>query len=370
MTQTESLRHHNKFYMDSDMVTILVDDCLFRVPKRYLQQHSDAFASMFALPQPTLQGQSDETPIRLDGAPLEEFEALLDMIYTHELGHQSSNHSGLTRLAAATRWNSPTFRQQALIELAGSNDAVAQLVASHRFGVPEWRWPALFVLCIREGHVKKEDILQLTPEDLLTLMAVRETLFKENITDIFKKERRLRDLLREHEPSLAEPISSPLSGPRSGYQSRFFDNVPYPPGALSLDAPFVDTDGSAVYVGSAVLGDNIIIPCKVVVRNSRPRAYVEYYGEKVVDDFSILHVDSSRMKWVPVQEMRSAEHRAIRPVEAGLDENHPKLYYAYAEINGMKVPGQAHPAFSYAYFALGLGQCDGRDSDFFILAWR
>jgi hypothetical protein len=70
------------------MATILVDKCLFRVPKRYLQQPSDVFASMFALPQPTLQveGQSDETPIRLDGAPLEEFEALLDMIYTHELG--------------------------------------------------------------------------------------------------------------------------------------------------------------------------------------------------------------------------------------------------------------------------------------------
>jgi hypothetical protein len=356
--------------MDSDMVTVFVDDCLFRVPKRYLQQHSGVFASMFALPHPTLQneGQSDEAPIRLDGAPLEEFEALLDMIYTHELGHQSLNHDGLTRLAASTRWESPKFREQALTELVGSNNAVAQLVASHRFGVLEWRWPALFALCIREGHFKKEDILQLTPDDIVTLMTIRETLCKESITDIIKKERRIRTLLREHEPSLLEPVSSPLPGPRSGYQSRFSKDQPGPAEALGSEAPFVDTDGSPVHVGSACLNHGIVVPCKVVVKNNQPRAYVPHHGQKIVDEFSILHIDLSRMKWVHVREMRTTEHHALRPVEAGFDGNHPKLYHAYGEVNGVKLPGKAITAFSHAFFAWG-GHEHKRESDFFVLVW-
>jgi hypothetical protein len=49
---------------------------------------SGEFSSTFALLQsaPQVEGQSDEIPIQLDNTPLEEFEALLDMIYPHELG--------------------------------------------------------------------------------------------------------------------------------------------------------------------------------------------------------------------------------------------------------------------------------------------
>jgi hypothetical protein len=371
MVRTEH-PHHSKFYVEHELVTLLVDECLFRVPRRYLQHHSDVFASMFALPQsaPHVEGQADDTPIRLDGAPLEEFEALLDMIYSHELGlPQSTNYNGLTRLAAATRWEAHAFRQQALDQLAGSDDAIAQLVAFRRFGVPEWHWPTLFTLSMRENHLSKEEVSQLTCDDLFTLMAIRETLCKESITDIFKKELRLRGLLRKYEPCLAEPVSSSLPGPRSGYQSHFFKDKPHPPGVLSMEAPFVDQDGYAVYVGSARLNDGIVVPCKVRVKDNQLRAHVPYHGEKVVDDFSILHVDLSRMKWVPVQEMRATKHHALQPVEAGFDEYFPKLYYAYGEIDGVKLPGKAVPNFPDAFFAFG-GREHQRQSDFFILVWR
>jgi hypothetical protein len=106
-----------------------------------------------------------------------------------------------------------------------------------------------------------------------------------------------------------------------------------------------------VCVGSARLSNAIIIPCKVVLKNNQPQAHVPYNGQKIVDDFSILHVDSSLMKWVPIHEMRTAGHHAIRPVEAGFDESHSKLYYPYAEIHGMKVPGQAVSAYSCGFFA-------------------
>jgi hypothetical protein len=370
MARTENPRHHHKFYMDYDMVTILVDDCLFRVPKRYLQLHSNVFASMFALPQttPQAEGQSDEIPIRFDDTPLEEFEAFLDMIYPHELGlPNSSNYSALTRLASATRWDSPIFRDQALKELAQSNDPVAQMLASRRFDVPEWRWPALFALCMRENHLSRESVLKLASDDLFILMAVRETLCKESITDIFKKERRVRTLLREHEPGLLEPVSSPLPGPRSGYQSHFLRGQPHPAGALNTEAPFVDTDGSPMYVGSARLDDTSILPCKIVVKSNEIYASAPLHGEQVVHDFSILHIDPARMKWVSAQEARSSEH--LQPVEGGFDRNDPRLYYAYGEVHDHKVPGKATAGYSHAYLPWG-GIEHKRKSDFFILVWR
>jgi hypothetical protein len=369
MARTENPRRHSKFYAEYDMVTILVDDCLFRVPKRYLQQHSDVFASMFALPQsdPQVEGQSEETPIRLDGAPLEEFEALLDMIYAHEFGHQSSNHGGLTRLAAATRWESPAFRQQALDQLARSNDAVAQLVASRRFEVPEWRWPALFTLCMREQHFNKEDISSLTPEDLVVLMTAREILSRENITVIFKKEERVRTLLCDYEPDLLEPKSSSLRGPRSGFRTRFVKNQAQPLGTLDPKAPFVEKDGTTpTYVGSAYLDDGAVIPCKVVVQD-KLRAFAPYHGEKAVEDFSILHVDLSRMEWIVTSNGEIPVGR--EPVEGGWEPDRPRLFHSYGDVGGVKVPGKTSTTAGYAKLAWVGGE-EMRTSDYFILVWQ
>jgi hypothetical protein len=368
MARTENPRHHHKFYMDHDMVTILVDDCLFRVPKRYLQQHSEVFASMFALPQfaPQVEGQSDETPIRLDGAPLEEFEALLDMIYTHEFGHQSSTHSGLTRLAAATRWVSPAFRQQALDQLARSDDAIPQLVASRRFEVLEWRWPALFTLCMREQHFNKEEISLLTPDDLVVLMTVREILSRETIKDIFKKEQRARALLRDYEPDLLEPTSSPLRGPRSGYRTQFAQNQAQPLATLDPKAPFVDVDGTTpIYVGSAYI-DGAVVPCKVVVQD-RLRAFVPYYGECVIEDFTILRIDLSRMEWVLASNGEVPTGR--EPVEGGWEPSYGRFFHAYGDVGGVKVPGKTSTTIGCAKLAW-LGGEEARSSDYFILLWR
>jgi hypothetical protein len=59
-----------------------VHDKLYRVYRKPLENSSAVFASMFDVPQGLdVEGASDEKPIVLEGIPVEEFEALLFMLY-------------------------------------------------------------------------------------------------------------------------------------------------------------------------------------------------------------------------------------------------------------------------------------------------
>ena len=55
---------------------------LFKIPTNYLKQYSAIFNDMFALnplPGAGVEGQSDETPIRLDGVSKIDFERFLEV---------------------------------------------------------------------------------------------------------------------------------------------------------------------------------------------------------------------------------------------------------------------------------------------------
>jgi hypothetical protein len=59
-----------------------VHNKLYRVYRKPLEKSSAVFASMFTVPQgPDVEGMSDENPIVLEGIPVEEFEALLFVLY-------------------------------------------------------------------------------------------------------------------------------------------------------------------------------------------------------------------------------------------------------------------------------------------------
>jgi hypothetical protein len=61
---------------------VQVNDKLYRVYRKPLENSSAVFASMFAVPQgPDVEGMSDEKPIVLEGIMVEEFEVLLFMLY-------------------------------------------------------------------------------------------------------------------------------------------------------------------------------------------------------------------------------------------------------------------------------------------------
>jgi hypothetical protein len=62
-----------------------VDGVLYRVYRHPLEKNSSVFAAMFSIPQGCAagdaEGTSDENPIRLDGVPAAELEAMLQILY-------------------------------------------------------------------------------------------------------------------------------------------------------------------------------------------------------------------------------------------------------------------------------------------------
>jgi len=78
-------RRHDKYYFEDGDVVFLVADSLFRVHKRVLtRSESSTFTGMFSVPLSSgteAEGQSDENPIVLSGDSLEEFEALIRLLY-------------------------------------------------------------------------------------------------------------------------------------------------------------------------------------------------------------------------------------------------------------------------------------------------
>ncbi|KAF8891869.1 hypothetical protein BD779DRAFT_1621939 [Infundibulicybe gibba] len=64
-------------------IIILVDNCLFKVPRFYLERESAVFQTMFQLPSigDSIHGLSEEKPLRLDGIEEEDFRQLLRVLY-------------------------------------------------------------------------------------------------------------------------------------------------------------------------------------------------------------------------------------------------------------------------------------------------
>jgi len=61
-----------------------VENCLFRVPIEPFEQESTVFRDMFSMPQgsqDTVEGLSDDKPIRLDGVTKHDFEQLLKALF-------------------------------------------------------------------------------------------------------------------------------------------------------------------------------------------------------------------------------------------------------------------------------------------------
>ncbi|EAU90792.2 hypothetical protein CC1G_09269 [Coprinopsis cinerea okayama7 len=75
-------RHH-RFYCEN--ITLKVEGTLFKVPRYKFQELSPVFADMFSLPSVgpvgTVEGQSDENPIVLEGYAMKDFERLLSILY-------------------------------------------------------------------------------------------------------------------------------------------------------------------------------------------------------------------------------------------------------------------------------------------------
>ncbi|KAI6139538.1 hypothetical protein BKA82DRAFT_2972677 [Pisolithus tinctorius] len=67
---------HPELYIDT--VTFLVENCLFKIPRKPLEEESAVFRDMFRLPQPKnkmMEGQNDARPLVLHGVSKDDFDA-------------------------------------------------------------------------------------------------------------------------------------------------------------------------------------------------------------------------------------------------------------------------------------------------------
>ncbi|KAF5332218.1 hypothetical protein D9611_008018 [Ephemerocybe angulata] len=186
-TQVESLVSEvkvkkSKFFFESTLLVLKVDDMLYRIPKHHLVQSSQVFRDMFDLPQgPDSEGSTEENPIVLTGCTNEEFESLLEVLVglpgSRAPGvSQSSKPQWIAVLKLATMWEMPELRQQAIDALL-SWDRTGMLPGNRRLLTniemvklgKAYRAPELFLLGCRsliegDGDIQRYSVDQLASE--------------------------------------------------------------------------------------------------------------------------------------------------------------------------------------------------------------
>jgi hypothetical protein len=371
-TKTSTPSRHDRFYFTDDLITFLVGGKLMRVHKPLLERYSSLFATMFELPQDqsisNAEGQSDENPIVIQDAPLEEFEAFLEMVY--ELQFKAPETSGdmwMNRLSAATRWDAPDLRAYALKNLGASDDILSQLLTAHRFDIPTWLWPALHHLCTRRDPLAVAEISALKPLEIVAIMSIREHI-KDNDamkTLPYAADQYAREALTK-KLQLNEPACCEVAPPLSGYRVRVKEGEPFPT-ELAGTAPFRDADTDRlVYLGSVHHDEDVVVPCKIIPEFDPPAGFPYGDDEEWSNNYEVLPFDSSKMEWVKTSEGHIPEGR--RPIEGGFDYGE-RLFHAYAVIDGFQVPGKTSESLGSARVPWG-GVERSVEEDYFILCWK
>ncbi|KAM0787247.1 hypothetical protein ACM66B_006483 [Microbotryomycetes sp. NB124-2] len=160
-------------------------------------------------------------------------------------------------------------------------------------------------------------------------------------------------------PAYSAP-SRPAAGLRCPCTTGHVDNV-----ASLGQAPFVDLDGSPVYVVSALLeGGKSVHPAKYV----RGQVMVSYGGAEFSHEgrFDVLPITQD-MEWVSTAHGRIPKGR--QPVEGGFEEDGAHLFHALTNIGEVPVPGKTGTHLNGANFPWGGGEHVVQDN-YSILCWR
>ncbi|QRV93146.1 The BTB (BR-C, ttk and bab)/POZ (Pox virus and Zinc finger) domain [Ceratobasidium sp. AG-Ba] len=154
---------HSKFYFDSIVVTIQVEDTLFNVHKYQLMK-SEAFSDMFKTVKSSTEGSeegsSTENPIVLLEVSAVDFECLLTMLYAGRFSSQQPtlNASIITSaFRLANKWNFEDLRASLLSLAKEKLDVIDKIVFAREFGLTEWLVPAHTRLCLRPEPLNTEE---------------------------------------------------------------------------------------------------------------------------------------------------------------------------------------------------------------------
>ncbi|CAE6482087.1 unnamed protein product [Rhizoctonia solani] len=166
-------------------------------------------------------------------------------------------------------------------------------------------------------------------------------------------------------PKMAKFTGSPpvesLSARAFGTRVRVDVGTTFPDEAVVGVAPFRDTEGRPLYVGTAVLDDRAI-PCQIdpqMLEVKRPTTRKSRQAQPVRQ----VSLISSSMQWLPAAYGEIPYGK--QPVHGGHENSSPHLYHAIARIGNTFIPGKTSPDLGGALVTYE-GEEHFFDSDYYV----
>ncbi|SJK98026.1 uncharacterized protein ARMOST_01282 [Armillaria ostoyae] len=172
------------FYWETSV--FLVDDVLFRVPRYQFIENSETFRAMFTLPQAetdTVEGDSDDKPIQLQGVSKVDFERLLKFMYPQNglSPREISHEEWISILKLSTMWEMTEIRNTAISDILERQlkiDATERISLGREYDVPALTTSGIVDLVNQRGGVSEEQIAVLGFEMALRIQCIRVKLLE------------------------------------------------------------------------------------------------------------------------------------------------------------------------------------------------
>ncbi|PBK86945.1 hypothetical protein ARMGADRAFT_1086050 [Armillaria gallica] len=147
-----------------------VEDVLFRVPRSQLIENSGTFRAMFTLPQAatgTIEGDTDDEPIQLQGVSKVDFERLLKFMYRrNEVSPLETSHE---------EWISIL---KALDDVGDDRNTQQRISLGEKYDVPALVTSGIVALVNQRGGVSEEQTVILGFEMALCIQRIRVKLLE------------------------------------------------------------------------------------------------------------------------------------------------------------------------------------------------
>ncbi|KAF6752776.1 hypothetical protein DFP72DRAFT_440315 [Ephemerocybe angulata] len=141
-TASEPPREPNHEDYRWTLVTLKVQDKVYRVPRHGFTRYSGVFETMFTLPQGDgpIEGRSDDNPIVLPSCTTEEFESLLSVLYQTAPQLESitlSKERWIHILKLSTFWDMEQVRRLSIKEISATNiGPIEKVQLAREFKIP------------------------------------------------------------------------------------------------------------------------------------------------------------------------------------------------------------------------------------------
>ncbi|KAN0081368.1 hypothetical protein V8E55_008992 [Tylopilus felleus] len=176
------IERDDQLYMT--LVTIQVENRLFRVPRQSLESQSRVFRDMFTLPaNRDAKGANDNNPIRLDGVTKEEFKRFLEVLLLGAYEETTPEDSIFQRwfpiLKLAKMWGCDAMHKHAIKKMPYNQidkTLIEKVKLAVQYDMPHWVLSGVNELAQRKEPLGMDDFACLGPELTLKVAAVRESL--------------------------------------------------------------------------------------------------------------------------------------------------------------------------------------------------